>query len=625
MAVLLNDGNGVFGFAKFYSSGVSPVGIKAADFDGDSKVDLVVASFGSNGASVLLGNGDGTFGKFSLFAAESNTVFVDVADVNSDTNIDIVVSNFNGNSMSVFLGRGTGTFQPAVHYTTGLNPYGVSIGDVNGDDLLDVVTANVNSNSLSLFFGNGDGTFQSQVNRDTGATPTITDIADINNLGIQDIIVAEFGPSSVGVYLNDGGVVSSVPLGKDVFLEITISNSNASPLSAVTFIDTLPTSIGALTGVSVRTIGSGCVDALALPETISLRSGTVPARGSCVYRAVVNGAKAGTTNNAVTVGSSAGTTTSNSAPLEVVKAPTVQKYYRSLADPTPITSMLLNDVAYLIISVQNTATTVSLDGVNFVDSLPNGFVPSFPSWSGTGCTKTLSVTSNSVILSDVTVPASGTCFCTAVITATVSGSTRNTVSVRSDNAATATSPTANLFVIPPPVVQKVYRASDGGEMDANSIVTNAVGDVFLEITIQNTNTFAMTGVQFNDVVPAQMNVVSVSKEGSKCTDATFTSSMISLNNGNVPPQRTCVYVAQLLVVSSGSTTNSVTISTDNAGSATTSSASLSVVVVTPVVATKSYSAVTQSIQPLSTYSAIGKICVSLFFFSSLLSSKSESS
>src|SRR4051794_20111383 len=51
-----------FNPATNYNVGSSPYSVAAGDFNGDGKLDLVVANFNSNSVSVLLGNGDGTFG-----------------------------------------------------------------------------------------------------------------------------------------------------------------------------------------------------------------------------------------------------------------------------------------------------------------------------------------------------------------------------------------------------------------------------------------------------------------------------------------------------------------------------------------------------------------------------------
>ena len=200
-----------------------------------------------------------------------------------------------------------------------------------------------------------------------------------------------------------------------------------------------------------------------------------------------------------------------------------------------------------------------------MDNLPNGMVPSIVTLSGPGCTGSLTFTSSSAILEDGVVPASTSCFYVVAFKASVTGATSNAVTVNSVNAASTTSASVELFVIPPPFVQMVYRASKGGEIDAKMLVSEFVGEAFLEITVQNTNTFEMTGVRFSHVLPTELTALSVSTEESGCVDAIHTTTTITLSNGNVPPLRSCVYVIRVSIVAEGSAINNVEVQTDNAG------------------------------------------------------------
>ena len=59
--MLLGNGDGTFQPAVSYTAGFEPFSVAVGDFNGDGKLDLVVANFDGNTVSVLLGNGDGTF------------------------------------------------------------------------------------------------------------------------------------------------------------------------------------------------------------------------------------------------------------------------------------------------------------------------------------------------------------------------------------------------------------------------------------------------------------------------------------------------------------------------------------------------------------------------------------
>ncbi len=65
-------------------------------------------------------------------------------------NMDMVVANFVSDDASVFLSNGDGAFTPEANYGTGLDPYSVALGDVNGDSKLDMVLVNQSTNRVSI-------------------------------------------------------------------------------------------------------------------------------------------------------------------------------------------------------------------------------------------------------------------------------------------------------------------------------------------------------------------------------------------------------------------------------------------------------------------------------------------
>jgi FG-GAP-like repeat len=71
---------------NFATGGVAPTNVQTADFNGDGKLDLVIANRTSNNIAVLFGNGDGTFQAPVSYVLNSGTfpAAVAVADVNDN-------------------------------------------------------------------------------------------------------------------------------------------------------------------------------------------------------------------------------------------------------------------------------------------------------------------------------------------------------------------------------------------------------------------------------------------------------------------------------------------------------------------------------------------------------------
>jgi len=207
VSILLGNGDGTFQAAVNYSVGTDPDFVAVGDFNGDGKLDLAVANANSNNVSILLGNGDGTFRPSVNFTVGSEPSSVVVGDFNGDGKLDLVVANVQSNNVSVLLGNGDGTFQTALHYSTAVFPSSVAVGDFNGDGRLDLAVANFGTESVSILLGNGDGTFQPAVNYGAGFPPSHLAVGDFNGDGVLDLAVADItntGPSNVSVLLGNG-------------------------------------------------------------------------------------------------------------------------------------------------------------------------------------------------------------------------------------------------------------------------------------------------------------------------------------------------------------------------------------------------------------------------------------
>jgi hypothetical protein len=139
-----------------YSTGLksSPYSIAVGDFNNDSRLDIVVANYGSNSVDIFLGYGNGSFTNQTTYSlnSDSDPYSVAVSDLNNDAILDIVVANYAANSLGVFLGYGDGTFTNATLLSLeyGSQPFSVVIGDFNSDKKMDFAVANNGTDSLNI-------------------------------------------------------------------------------------------------------------------------------------------------------------------------------------------------------------------------------------------------------------------------------------------------------------------------------------------------------------------------------------------------------------------------------------------------------------------------------------------
>jgi hypothetical protein len=189
LQIYLGRGDGTFTTgANIPLSGVAPLALVVADFNGDGKPDLAIATAGQSGVEIFLGNGDGTFQApvsitFPFYAVSG----LQVADVNSDGIADLLFSTFNADGgVLLALGNGDGTFAAANLIPTIAYDEGVIAGDFNGDARLDLIIPL--AASYYFYPGNGDGTFGTPSTYASPALGTNLVAADLNGDGKLDLI-----------------------------------------------------------------------------------------------------------------------------------------------------------------------------------------------------------------------------------------------------------------------------------------------------------------------------------------------------------------------------------------------------------------------------------------------------
>ena len=239
ISVLLNDGKGSFtDISSFQVGGWNQASVGVADFNGDGKNDILLASFeaqASQGASdgtlsVLLGNGDGTT-RSARYVNETTPVSnptagvsVAAADFNGDGFQDLIFPSGCGagasctpSGFTLLLSDGAGGYQAPLAFTAPVKQSRfLAVGDFNHDGKPDVAVLNdcdasCAASSVSIFLNTGNGTFSDPVVYEGGdVSPLAIATGDFNGDGNLDIAILEYcgtcsdGEDTIGVLLGNG-------------------------------------------------------------------------------------------------------------------------------------------------------------------------------------------------------------------------------------------------------------------------------------------------------------------------------------------------------------------------------------------------------------------------------------
>jgi type II secretory pathway component GspD/PulD (secretin) len=197
-SVFNGNGDGTFTQVKgspfaLPSTGVGPVAMTVADFNGDGTPDLAIVNQTTDNVTILEGNGNGTFTEFpkSPLAVGKLPVAIASGTLSGSNGPALAIVNQTDNTLSVYLGNGDGTFVAATQspLPTGTTPSGVAIADLAQSTTGGIAVTNTAVGTVTVFADLGSGLFASAIEPAAGTSPDAILAGAFTNSSFPDIVV----------------------------------------------------------------------------------------------------------------------------------------------------------------------------------------------------------------------------------------------------------------------------------------------------------------------------------------------------------------------------------------------------------------------------------------------------
>jgi uncharacterized repeat protein (TIGR01451 family) len=243
---------------------------------------------------------------------------------------------------------------------------------------------------------------------------------------------------------------------------------------------------------------------------------------------------------------------------------------------TPSSSITLGNTSGLQFTITNPNAS-TLTGVGFTDTLPTGL--SVPNASATVSGGVVTLTSpTGISWTGGTIAANTQVNFTVTVTGNVVGNYTNTTSVVTSNeGGSGNSASASLTVTGAPTVTTAFIP--------NSIAYGTATGLQFDILNPGTNVATMTGISFNDTLPANLTVPNASATLCSGTVTLTSPHGISISNASLAPGLHCIFTVTVTGVIAGNYSVPTTVTSTNGGPSNTSSASLTVTGTPPGITT----------------------------------------
>lgn len=207
-SIRLGDGTGMFGRPLEFplSGSFGSARIATADVDADGRADIAAPSIA--GVDVFFGDGNAGFAAHVLLTTPGAEDVI-AADFDGDTNLDLAVTSSAGGAVDVWLGDGARGFTPSIT-TAAPGPRQGIAGNFDADLHLDLVI--VGDDALLFFAGDGAGGFAAPVVDPIGTAGQHVTSGDIDEDGVLDLALLRGDPFDDVIILTGDGSGAFIPL-----------------------------------------------------------------------------------------------------------------------------------------------------------------------------------------------------------------------------------------------------------------------------------------------------------------------------------------------------------------------------------------------------------------------------